>query len=241
MNEDAVVDRNEISVEKRELIDAVVEHFSIEATGLCILLDDNDHEGYPNRRYADRAFYMDIVDGGIEEMSPDYVLEAMLSPTCRHFIWMSRRACLDSLAGFTWILAHEIQHLVQRASDKLVAQINGLLWRAYPGVGQPGSLQIDFPAEFDAELSARDAVRALLGEHALERHLAVQRQTDAGRRYFERFREIERKWSGDLRTETLRVLCSHKADYSRVMDSLGVLEFTFDIEQLCSESAHMLG
>ncbi len=241
MNEVVVVDRNGISDEKRMLLDAVVNHFGVGATGLCVLLDNSDHEGYVNRRYADRAFYMDIEDGGIEEMSPDYVLEVMRSPTCRHFIWMSRRACLDSQAGFTWILAHEMRHLAQRASDKLVAQINGLLRRAYPNVGRARSLQIDFPAEFDAELSAREAVRALLGEHALESYLAVQRQTADGRRYFERFREIEREWSGDLRAESLRVLCGHKAEYSRVKNSLEDPEFAFDIEQLCSEWVHLPG
>ena len=168
-------------------------------------------------------------------MSPDYVVDAMSAPQCRHFIWMSRRVCLDSKAKFTWVLAHELQHLAQRVSDKLTAQVNGLLRRAYPEVGPPGRLQIDFPAEFDAELAARDAARILLGETALETYLALQQRTPAGRRYFKRIREIERNWSRDLRAETLRVLCRDKDAYTAFRDRLNQPEFAFDIEQLCSQ------
>ena len=241
MNEVVVINRIGISGEKRGLIDELMDHFGVNSTGLCILLDDSDHEKYINKRYCDRAFYMDIVDGGIEEMSPDYVLDAMNAPSCLQFIWLSRRACLGSLAGFTWTLAHELQHLVQRTSDKLVAQINGLLRRAYPQIGQPNSLQIDFPAEFDAELGAREAVQALLGDTVLNKYLSEQRESEAGQRYFDRFHCIEQDWSGDLRIETLRVLCARKEEYARFKDSLDDPEFEFEIDALCREHEHLRG
>lgn len=212
-------DRIGLDTARRRLIDRVLDEFPLDTTGLYLVLDNGDFSQYPNQLYRKPAFFLDVANGELEEMSPDHVLAIMQSPACCHLIWLSPRLASESPAQLVWVLSHELQHMSQSVTDRATLQLGHLLARAYPSIIASRVTQLEIPTEFDAELTARDTVARVLGEDALRAHLSEAEQQDIGRSYFRRFREIEASWSGDVRCETISLFEAHEREFREFGES----------------------
>jgi hypothetical protein len=232
------IDRRRVTEEKLGLMARVDAKLGVTDVRGYALLDDRYHTGFANDRFTKlRAFYMDIGFGGPEPMSPRYVFDVMTRPDCEHFIWISRREAEASLPRFVWIYAHEVQHLVQRLHDRLCARANSLIRASYGMTDHTPKLPLEFPAELDAELTARNVVRDLLGRAVLDRYVEDQSIDPVGRAYYERFRELERSWRG-LRRETAAVVRARKDELRALQQELPDREFQFDLDLLCGSPAN---
>ena len=209
-----LVDRIGVDAHRQQLVEAVLDHSALDASGLYVILDANDYFDYPTLLYRRGAFYLDVANGDLEEKSPEHVLAIMETPQCQHLVWLSRRRAMEPPAQFVWVFAHELQHMRQSVAGRSTLELGHFLGVAYPKVDPTPKTQLEIPTESDAELAARDSVREILGDEALRAYLQQADKDEAGRAYFRRFREIEDQWSGDLRQETLALFHRHEQTFA---------------------------
>jgi hypothetical protein len=215
----------------------IVETMSVPKEGVYILLDDGE---YPTPSYSPRyskAFYMNIRIGGIEEMSPEHILKIMEKSDCEHFIWISPSATNGDPFYAAWVLAHEVQHLIQDIRYPELAKVGTFLRRAYPAVRTDIELnQLDFPGELDCEIKAKEITTFLFGIESYENFVAKEGKMrgDITVKYYKKLNELEMTQSG-YREQTLLLLCRWKAQFIEQQKILNQQSnrFDFDIMKLC--------
>src|SRR5437588_1665573 len=77
-----------------------------------VLFDNNDYPDYPNRKWRARALHFDL-RCGIEEVSPEHILQLMSDPWCDHLVWISKRIAKSDQVRMVWVYVHELQHVSQ--------------------------------------------------------------------------------------------------------------------------------
>jgi hypothetical protein len=164
--------RIEVNLDKRQCLDKLINMYSIPANGVLIILDSNDYKDYPNRIWTNQGLHLNIMKGGVEEMSPEYLLEIMESKRYTNLIWLSNRICCSGLTEFVWVASHEFQHFVQNTMSHRLSLANTFLYNVL------GNIQIDepkvaitIPHEFDAELSAFKTIIELFGRKEAEKFI----------------------------------------------------------------------
>jgi hypothetical protein len=171
-----------------------------------VLFDDNDYADYPNPRWRKRALRLDV-RRGVEEISPEHILQLITSPDCDHLVWLSKRIAEAERVHMIWVYAHELRHVVQ---DTL-----------YPGLSEMtdplrkmrhGGYAVEMPQELDAELAARDLVLQVFGEEEYQAYRRRQYASDPkAAAYFQRFDALASDWCGDPIAETKRLVHSVRA------------------------------
>jgi len=204
-----------------------------------VLWDDQNYPNHPNPLYRKKAYHMNVAHGGVEEASPNHILNLMERPDCKHLVWISRDIGEAEPIRTVWVYAHEMKHLVQDLEVPLLSSLTNFLTLAYPRV-EPAKRQLDIPGEFDAELNAKNLVDELFGRDETLAYVnrQVQKCPEA-RLYFQCFEEIKQSWCGDPMQESIRILCRHKEAFKR---ELQVFEchgrsWGFEIDELCRAKA----
>ena len=167
--------RTEVSLDKRQCLEKLIKMYSIPLNGVLIILDSDNYKDYPNRTWTNQGLHLNIMKGGVEEMSPGYLLEIMESKKHSNLIWLSYRICNSGLTEFVWVASHELQHFIQDTKSHELSVANTFLFDVL------GKIQIvepkvamTIPHEFDAELSAFKTIIELFGRKEAEKYIKEQ-------------------------------------------------------------------
>lgn len=210
-------------------------------TGVCILFDDSDHRDSPNRTYSqNQAFYMNIKMGGVEKMSPSYILEIMKKADCEHLVWVSKRIGENEDVHFTWVYAHELQHLLHDILCPGLSIIGCFLRLTY-GCIDPNvkRYDIDIPTEFDCEKRAKGVVKEIFGEKACNSYIKDQLQNPERKECFEKLKDVEPSMHFNVEKETLDLLCRYKEQFKaqqKVLAKQGMFRH-LNIEEICAKKS----
>jgi len=202
--------RKKVSDQRKQLILRVGEEMGIEKYGGYTLFDDSDYVDYANPKWKRRALHLNV-RRGIEEASPDHILELISDPECDHFVWLSKRIAESERVHMLWVYAHELRHVVQDTLYPGLSEMTEPLRKSLHAgsAKQPTAFPIEMPQEFDAELAAMDVVVKILGD---EEYRTYRRREEAANRkaadYFRRFDELAAPWSGDPIADTRRMAIS---------------------------------
>jgi len=171
--------RTEVNPTKKKHLEILIELFSIPDIGILIILDSDDYKEYFNPIWKNQGLHLDIKNGGVEEMSPEYLLEIMESGKYSNLIWLSKRICDADLTKFIWVASHEFQHFRQSVVSHELSVANTFLNDTL------GKIQIDepkvaitIPSEFDAELSAFKTIIKIFGRTKAEEYVRQPHRFD---------------------------------------------------------------
>ncbi|MDD1758508.1 MAG: hypothetical protein LUQ22_07250 [Methanotrichaceae archaeon] len=226
--------RNMGTASKLPLYERLLAKMAVPRNGVYILLDDGEYPNYFNPRYK-RALYMNIRVGGLEEMSPQHILDIMGKPDCEHFVWISPSVLNGNEFYATWVLAHELQHVIQDSNHPELAKVGTFLRYALPAMKTDAQLnQLDFPGELDAELKAKEMAISLLGVESYRAFVSNEVLHNNANDYYKKLEilEISRP---SYKEATLLLICSSKdafIDQQKRLNEKGK-NFDFDIERLC--------
>lgn len=223
-----IVNRVQLPRDRLDLISSVNAELGASTDGLFVVLESDSCEGYP--RYRVPAFHMSIKIGGVEDRSPPHMLDLMRDPACDNIVWLSRQVCDSNPIRFTWIYAHELQHLVQCASDPILSEVGGFLELNLRRILPEAKFAIDLPAELDAEMCARRVVCKLFGDQACQDYIESERRSPKGADYYDRFARLEPMWGGDLKAETQRFIRQSETAVRREYEADYNLQFGFDLD-----------
>jgi len=137
-------------------------------------LDADDYENYPNPIWRNQGLHLNVRLGGIEEMSPEYLLEIMESRKYSNLIWLSKRICASDLMKFLWVASHEFKHFSQDTISHELSVANTFLYNVLGDkriqIDEP-RVAMTIPAEFDAELSAFKTIIKIFGTIEAEKYI----------------------------------------------------------------------
>ena len=226
--------RNMSAVSKLPLYERLLVKMAVPQNGVYILLDDGEYPTYFNPCYK-RALYMNIRIGGLEEMSPQHILDIMGKLDCEHFVWISPSVLNGNEFYAIWVLAHELQHVIQDSNHPELAKVGTFLSYALPAMKPDTQLdQLDFPAELDAELKAKEMAISLLGVESYRAFVNNEVLHNNANDYYKKL-EILESSRPSYKEGTRLLLCSLKdefVDQQKRLNEKGK-NFDFDIEQLC--------
>ena len=173
-----------------------------------VLFDDGDYADYPNPKWRKRALHFNVGRDGVEEISPEHILKLLASPSCQHFVWLSKRIGVGEPVHMIWVYAHELRHVVQDTVYPGLSKMTRSLRTALAG-----KCALEIPQELDAELAARDLVIALFGGDEYEayrrRQCANNPRADG---YFRRFDELAAGWCGNAISATITSAARYGVD-----------------------------
>ena len=162
-----IFDWAKLTEDRKLLLDRIFTEFRIPEKSIAFILDKNDYLDCPNQLWRYQGIYMNIKLGGIEEISPDPLLEIMKSGNYSNLIWLSNRTCIGDVVTFVWVASHELQHFIQDKKCHSLFLANSFLYNNL----LHQSIEIDeekealtVPYEFDAEIEAYKVVKKLIGE-----------------------------------------------------------------------------
>lgn len=153
-----------LSTRQKCLLDQINKLFDFPAQGVIVIFDENDYDNYINPTWKFSGLHLNVELGGIEEMSPEHILEIMESKKYAHLVWFSKRVSLLEDIKFSWIVAHEFRHLQQDFNSNILSKAGHFLYRAIGGINiEEQKIDVTVPTELDAELFAWKTVRHIFG------------------------------------------------------------------------------
>ena len=154
-----------LTKKRKVLIKKLILYFNIPAKGVAIVIDSKCYENSCNPRWrCSKATYMNIKDGGIEEMSPNSLLEIMLSKKYSHLVWISGDVSKSKDIEFIWTLAHELQHLKQDLISTILSKAGNFLRNTLENIEiDEQKIDLMIPTELDAGLAAWRVTRNIFG------------------------------------------------------------------------------
>jgi hypothetical protein len=160
-----IFDLVNLTKKRKLLINKLISHFDITDKGVAIVIDNKCYKNSynPTWRYT-KAIYMNIKNGGVEEISPNSLLKIMRSKKYSHFVWVSGDISKSKDIEFIWTLAHELRHLKQNLISTILSKA-GKFFRNTLGNIKTDEQKIDLmiPTELDAELAAWRVTRSIFG------------------------------------------------------------------------------
>lgn len=210
-----------ISPDKKELLENLLDEFSISQKGIVLVFDSNDYNEYPEGSiWRNQGIHMNVKIGGIEQMSPDPLLDIMHSHKYENIIWISNRVCSGDNLQFLWVVSHELQHYLQDRISYTLSNANAFLLEAYLfdyiEIEEP-KVDIDIPYDFDAELAAFKVVRKFYKNSEIETYL---RNSDHGIT-FDRLSDYNLGNPYDITGQTINYLKKyriHLQEFSKISD-----------------------
>jgi hypothetical protein len=235
----AVDDRFSLCCDRRRVADSAIGLHSVPEIGVLIMFEGDDLSHYYNPRWARPAVHMDLREGGVEELSPEHLLEIMEAQEHRHLIWISRQICeSESDVHFVWVLSHELAHLEENLIDPILSKA-GYFLHATLGrvpIAEP-QVTLTLPSEMYAELGALRIVRRVFSEQQVQDHLCCLPKNEAGRQCIDLLLKQEQRGQFDVVAQTAYFLETYLADLNEAK-----LEFDadrnirqFDIDAAISE------
>ena len=171
-----------LSKKRKVLIKKLISYFNIPTKGVAIVIDNKCYENSYNLTWGcSKGIHMNIKDGGIEEISPNPLLEIMKSKKYSQLIWISGDISQGKDIEFIWGLAHELRHLEQDLITVVLSKAGNFLSNTL------GNIEIDeqkidliVPTELDAELVAWRVTRNFFGNKIADSY--VLNNSKSGRR-----------------------------------------------------------
>jgi hypothetical protein len=195
--------RIDVPDQRKQLIIRVGGQMGIEKYRGYVLFDDSDYADYPNPKWRKRALHLDV-RRGVEEISPEHIVQLISSPDCDHFVWLSKRIVESELVHMVWVYAHELRHVIQDTLYPELSEMTGHLRKRLQD-----RYAIEMPQEYDAELAARDIVVQFFGEEEYQAYRCREAARDSrATEYHRKFDELASNWTGDLIAETRRIILS---------------------------------
>ena len=176
-----IVDRAGVSADKGQYLEKLLLEYSIPKKGVVIILANEDYVDYFNPIWRNQGLHLNIRLGGIEEMSPEYLLKIMESNKYSNLVWISKRINTGDAIKFVWVASHEFQHLKQDAISHNLSVANTFLFNVLGDskiiIDEPKNA-IMIPAEFDAELSAFKSTKMIFGAIETEKYVTNPKRVD---------------------------------------------------------------
>jgi len=227
-----------LTKKRKVLIKKLISYFNIPAKGVAIVIDSRCYENSYNPRWrCSKASYMNIKDGGIEEMSPSSLLEIMQSKKYSHLVWISVDVSKSKDIEFIWTLAHELQHLKQDFISTILSKAGNFLSNTLGNIEiDEQKIDLTVPTELDAELVAWRITRIFFGNKITD--LYVLSNSKSGRRK-ESFRFLlsynpEQKY--DVIGNTIKLLKKYQNQLEIVQKkSKDSIIKRFNINKVCLE------
>jgi hypothetical protein len=168
-----IFDLVNLTKKRKLLINKLISHFDIPDKGVAIVIDNKCYENSPNPIWrCAKAIYMNIKDGGIEEMSPEPLLKIMKSKQYSHFIWIPGDISKSKDIEFIRILAHELRHLKQNLISPILSKAGKFLRNTLGNIKtDEQKIDLMIPIELDAELAAWSVTRNIFGNEIADSYV----------------------------------------------------------------------
>lgn len=197
-----------LSKRRKVLINTLISYFNIPAKGVAIVIDNKCYKNSYNPIWrCAKAIYMNIKDGGIEEISPEPLLKIMKSKKYSHFIWISGDISKSKDIEFVWTLAHELHHLKQNLISTILSKAGKFLRNTL------GNIEIDeqnvdliIPIELDAELAAWRATRISFGNKVADLYVLNNGKSGERKKSFQFLLSYDPEQKYNVIGNTIRLL-----------------------------------
>ena len=227
-----------LTKKRKVLIKKLISYFNIPAKGVAIVIDNKYYENSynPNWRYT-KAIYMNIKDGGIEEISPEPLLKIMKSKKYSHLIWVSGDVYKGKDIEFIWTLAHELKHLKQDLISTILSKAGNFLRNTL------GNIEIDeqkvdliIPIELDAELAAWRATRIFFGNKIADLYVSNNSKSGERRESFQFLLSYDPDQKYNVICNTIKLLKKYKNQFEVLQKkSEDSIIKKFNINEVCLE------
>ena len=224
-----IFDWANLSIDKRHLVDELITDFRIPEKDIALIFDENDYANYPNPLWRNQGLHINMKLGGIEEWSPEPILNIMKSNRFSNLIWISNRICIRNLTAFVWVVSHEFQHFVQDEKCHILSVANSFLFNnlSHPSINiEEPKEALTVPYEFDAEINAYKAVKKLLGSEQAEKFI-----NDPTNK-LERLQNYDFSKSYNVIAETVYFFEKYQDELIKYIDSIND---SFDIKKAISD------
>jgi hypothetical protein len=227
-----------LTKKRKVLIKKLISYFNIPTKGVAIVIDNSCYENSynPNWRYS-KGIHMNIKDGGIEEISPNPLLEIMKSKKYSQLIWISGDISQGKDIEFTWGLAHELRHLEQDLITVVLSKAGNFLRNTL------GNIEIDeqkvdliIPIELDAELIAWRVTRSILGNKIADLYVLNNSKSGERRESFQFLLSYDPDQKYNVIGNTIKLLKKYKNQFEIVQKkSEDRIIKRFNINEVCLE------
>lgn len=227
-----------LTKKRKVLIKKLISYFNIPAKGVAIVIDNECYENSYNPRWrCSKATYMNIKDGGIEEMSPNSLLEIMQSSKYSHLVWISGDVSKSKDIEFIWTLAHELQHLKQDLISTILSKAGNFLPNTLGNI-ETDEQKIDLlvPTELDAELIAWRVTRNILGNKIANSYVLNNSKSGERKKSYQFLLSYDPKKKYDVIGHTIRLLKKYQNQLEIVQKKTedSIIK-SFNINEVCLE------
>ncbi|MHA1366243.1 MAG: hypothetical protein ACTSP5_07515 [Candidatus Heimdallarchaeota archaeon] len=227
-----------LTKKRKVLIKKLISYFNIPAKGVAIVIDNECYENSYNPRWrCSKATYMNIKDGGIEEMSPNSLLEIMQSSKYSHLVWISGDVSKRKDIEFIWTLAHELQHLKQDLISTILSKAGNFLPNTLGNI-ETDEQKIDLlvPTELDAELIAWRVTRNILGNKIANSYVLDNSKSGERKKSYQFLLSYDPEKKYDVIGNTIRLLKKYQNQLEIVQKKTedSIIK-RFNINEVCLE------
>lgn len=220
--------KNETAKSRESLVSKITDMTKMKNYNVTFVFESEDYSKYLNPTYRKQAFHMNIKSGGVEEMSPQDLLEIMKNSETKHLVWVSNKICEAEEIYFAWVLSHEIQHLIQDERDSEISFLGNFLL-GFLGCVKNGASWVEVPTEYDSERTAKFLVYKLFGKAQLKKYIEKQLADPQNVNTFRRYEALTRIYSKNIKAETVKILCKYRREFEKLQsDSKNRVQIDFD-------------
>jgi len=227
-----------LSNKQKILIKKLISYFNVPAKGVAIVIDNKCYENSYNPRWrCSKAVYMNIKDGGIEEISPNPLLEIMHSKKYSHLVWISGDVSKSEEIECIWTLAHELQHLKQDLTSIILSKAGNFLSNTLGNI-ETDEQKIDLlvPTELDAELIAWRVTRNIFGNEIANSYILNNSKSGERKKSYQFLLSYDPEKKYDVIGNTIRLLKKYQNQLEIVQKkSEDSIIKRFNINEVCLE------
>lgn len=227
------------STKKRKLlINKLISHFDIPDKGVAIVIDNKCYENSHNPIWrCAKAIYMNIKDGGIEEISPEPLLKIMKSEQYSHFIWISGDISKSKDIEFIWTLAHELRHLKQNLISIILSKAGKFLRNTLGNIKtDEQKIDLTIPIELDAELAAWGVTRNIFGNEIANSYVLNNSKSGERKKSYQFLLSCDPDQKYDVIGNIIELLKKYQKQLEKVQkNSRNSFIKNFNIDKVCLE------
>ena len=227
-----------LTQKRKVLIKKLISYFNIPAKGVAIVIDNKCYENSCNPRWrCSKAIYMNIKDGGIEEISPEPLLEIMHSKKYSHLVWISGDVSKSEEIECIWTLAHELQHLKQDLTSIILSKAGNFLSNTLGNI-ETDEQKIDLlvPTELDAELVAWRVAKNIFGNEIANSYVLNNSKSGERKKSYQFLLSYDPEKKYDIIGNTIRLLKKYQNRLEIVQKkSEDSIIKRFNINEVCLE------
>ena len=174
-----------VPADRLALIDEIRRIMRVPEIGVAFVLDEKGRLDYPDWKRG-KACYFCVEDDEPDPYVPECLWEIYKTEQYHHIVWISKDVWADGTDEFfCWIIAHELQHLMQYLRNPMIPRTDNFL---HDTLGsdrvEERFVNSDLPAEVDADIKAWTVLAELNGKKAADSYVAMKansREADSKR------------------------------------------------------------